>query len=299
MPGGKAPGAERGSELSLDGIPAEVELSRLRGLDNCCIIEGERRTLRVGTRASADYAEYDTAGTLLAGGPLPVLPPAQTSLEGLFREQLVQFDRTISGAASQLATFEDGVATVRLLLACHTARRGRGGEGLPRPWESPRPAPRCPGARVAVTGATGFIGSNVVERLLRGPEGTDVVAVARSLPKLTRLSHLLDHTRLRYAHADIRDRRSLVDVFRAAMWWSTRSMATPVIRHTDGRSLSMAPRRSLRRSPGRGYAGWSISAPWPCMRRPVSRSSTSDARCGRWSRGICPTASRSWRPSGW
>lgn len=201
-------------ELSLNGIPAEVELSRLRGLDNCCVIEGKRRTLRVGTQVSADYAEYDPAGRLLAEGPVPVRSPAQTSLECLFREQLVQFDRAISGADSQLATFEDGVATVRLLQACYTTTwRGRRGDGLPRPWENSRPAPRCLAARVAVTGATGFIGSHVVERLLKAPKGTDVVAVARSLPKLTRLSHL-DHARLRYAHADIRDRRSLIDVFR-------------------------------------------------------------------------------------
>lgn len=201
-------------ELDLDGIPAEVELSRLRGLDNCCIVEGERRTLRVGTRTGADYAEYDPAGRLVTAGPVPVLPPAQTSLEALFREQLVQFERAISGAGSQLATFADGVATVRLLEACHVTRRERGGEALPRPWENPLPAPHCPAARVAVTGATGFIGSHVVERLLGGSADIDVVAVARSLPRLTRLSHLLDHARLRYAHADIRDPRSLVDAFR-------------------------------------------------------------------------------------
>ncbi|HKR50592.1 MAG TPA: NAD(P)-dependent oxidoreductase [Pseudonocardiaceae bacterium] len=67
---------------------------------------------------------------------------------------------------------------------------------------------------MAVTGATGFIGSHVVERLLRAPEGTEVVAVVHSLPKLIRLAHLLDHTRLRYTSADIRDQHSLTEAFR-------------------------------------------------------------------------------------
>jgi nucleoside-diphosphate-sugar epimerase len=178
-------------------------------LDNCCIIEGERHTIHVGTQTVAEYAQFDHAGKVITKGPVPILPPAHASLDNIFQEQLVQFNRAISGDDSALATFDDGEATVRLTQACRTKQRRR----LPRPWETARPAPSSPGARVAVTGATGFIGSHVVERLLTASE-ISVVAVARSLPRLARLSHLLDHSRLRYVHTDILDRESLVKAFR-------------------------------------------------------------------------------------
>jgi nucleoside-diphosphate-sugar epimerase len=196
-------------ELHSNSVPVEVELSRLRTLDNCCIVKGEWHTIHVGTQRSAEYTQFDPAGNVVSKGPVPILAPARTNLEHIFQEQLVQFNRAISGDDSALPTFEDGAATVRLTQACRIKQR----RCLPRPWETSRPAPSYPAERVAVTGATGFIGSHIVERLLTATEASSVVAVARSLPRLTRLSHLLDHSRLRYAHTDILHRESLITAF--------------------------------------------------------------------------------------
>lgn len=73
--------------------------------------------------------------------------------------------------------------------------------------------------RVLVTGAAGFIGSNVVKALLRGFEGASVVGVDNmdayydlSL-KESRLSELLEHELFTFYRGDISDKAFLDDVF--------------------------------------------------------------------------------------
>jgi predicted dehydrogenase/nucleoside-diphosphate-sugar epimerase len=193
--------------LTYGQVHVDVELSRLRELDNRCVIEAEYGSLTVGTGFTAQFVEHDTRARVVDSGPVPVLPPAQDTWLGLFRAQLADFDRVIDRKPTQLAAFSDGVAPVRLIEECQGRTAGR----LPRPWTGPYPPSREVGGQVAVTGATGFIGSHVVERLLA--TGGRSVAIARDFAKLARLSHL-DSDRVRFAHADVRDRRSLADAFR-------------------------------------------------------------------------------------
>jgi predicted dehydrogenase/nucleoside-diphosphate-sugar epimerase len=198
------------SEVSIDlqfgPVPVEVELSRLRELSNTCVIEGEHGSLRVDTGFPAQFVEYDAAGTVVASGPVPVLAPAQDTWVGLFHEQLADFDRVIDGQPTQLAALDAGITTVRLIEECRSVPAA----ALARPWTGPDAATHAVPTRVAVTGATGFIGSTIVDRLLAG--GGHGVAIARNLARLARLSQL-DPARLAFATADALDRSALTKAF--------------------------------------------------------------------------------------
>jgi predicted dehydrogenase/nucleoside-diphosphate-sugar epimerase len=196
--------------VNLGGITAEVELSRLRQLSDQIVVEAAHGSLTIDIDIDdAGYVERDSSGVIQASGPIPVLPGTVSTWDRLFAQQFAEFGRAIVGAANPLATFEDGVVVARLLEACRTVPATR----VPRPWMDARPLPDRPVAnRVAVTGATGFVGAHVVERMVSSA-GTQVVAVVRNLRRLARLSHL-DHDRVHYAQADIRDRAALKEIFR-------------------------------------------------------------------------------------
>jgi len=197
-------------ELAVGDVRAEVQLSWLRTLSNRCVIEGERRTLSVGLGHSPEYDEFASTGALIDSGPVPANGPADAGgLQARFRQQLAEFARAVERLPTQLATFDDGVATISLIESCAQSRRTR----LPRPWRDTSRARGSGGAtRAAVTGATGFVGASVVERLVTNHAGTVVVAVGRSFSRLARLSHL-DGARLRYARVDLRDRPGLTSTF--------------------------------------------------------------------------------------
>ncbi|MGH3614297.1 MAG: NAD-dependent epimerase/dehydratase family protein [Pseudonocardia sp.] len=196
-------------ELRAGAVPVEVELSRLRDLDNIITIEGTRATLGVGTPRAASYRAWTSAGVELEQGSVPAPTPARLTREGLFHHQLVEFDRALRGRPSGAATFAEAATTVELLQRCRTQRAHR----LLRPWEARRPARSRGVRRVAVTGATGFIGSHVVDRLLHD-DATTVLALGRTPGKRARLSHW-DSARLDFRLADMLDGpAALVDAFR-------------------------------------------------------------------------------------
>lgn len=199
-----AGGADSESRLELraGATGIEVELSRLRNLENTVTIEGTQATLRVETERVAGYQRWTGDGVLPEQGHVPAALPATLTREGLFHHQLVEFDRALRGQPNSAATFAEGTATVKVLEDC----RKRRVHTVTRPWEpgalkSPR-RNYLPGAhRIAVTGATGFIGSHVVDRLLR-EDATSVVALVHTLGKQARLSHA-DRARLDVVRADL------------------------------------------------------------------------------------------------
>jgi nucleoside-diphosphate-sugar epimerase len=194
--------------ISIAGVPISISLSRLRRLDNTLVIEGEHRTLRVGTERAARYVEHDPDGRVLAQGEVPADPPTLRTRVGLFREQLVEFQRAIAYGPSRLPRLADTCRVTRLIEECHSLKA----DPLPRPWRSPRAArPLRVPAHVAVTGAAGFIGANTVEGLIERNSEIAVTAIGHSLPTFARLAHL-DHRRIRYHGLDVRD----TDALRAA-----------------------------------------------------------------------------------
>jgi nucleoside-diphosphate-sugar epimerase len=192
-------------ELTVGQVPVEVRLSWLRTLDNRCVIEGESRTLSIGLDLNADFEERDRDGRVLDRGAIG----GADTLGALFRRQLDGFARAVHGMPNELATVDDGIATIELMESCHALRGGY----LPRPWQGPgRGGGASDERQVAVTGATGFIGANIVDRLAEAGDRSRVVAVSRSFAGLVRLLHL-DGARLRCARADVRDRDALIDAF--------------------------------------------------------------------------------------
>jgi predicted dehydrogenase/nucleoside-diphosphate-sugar epimerase len=200
--------SELGATIAFHEVTARVELRRLRELSNRCVIEGEKGTLSVGTGFPGEFEHRDRDGTVVAAGAVPVRVPATDSWVGLFAGQFEDFAGAIIGEHAPFADLSDGTRTVRLLEACADGTNRR---PLARPWAC-RPARTDEGAsgRVAVTGATGFIGGHLAEGLVAA--GRETVAVARDLSRLSRLSHL-DQRLLRFAHADIRDRDRLATAF--------------------------------------------------------------------------------------
>ncbi|MEU3169767.1 NAD-dependent epimerase/dehydratase family protein [Streptosporangium sp. NPDC006930] len=202
--------SEARATVRFGSVTAEIEISRLRELPNECVIHGTAGSLTVGTGLSASFVHLDAAGHAVGQGPVPTSPRTKDSWEGLFHGQFEEFHRAVKGDATEYATFEDAVTTVNLLHECRTTSP----EKLSRPWEArpgqrPDPDPD-PAGRVAVTGATGFIGAHVVDRLVA--EGVSCVAVVRDLARLARLSHL-DPRKLTHVRTDIRDVSALTEAF--------------------------------------------------------------------------------------
>ncbi|MDX3103367.1 NAD-dependent epimerase/dehydratase family protein [Nonomuraea angiospora] len=187
-------------------MTAAIELSRLRELPNVCVLHGTAGSLTVGTGFSTSFVHRDARGRIVGQGPVPVPPRTSDSWEGLFRGQLEEFHRAVEGGTRDYATFEDAVATVNLLHDCRTGTPAK----LPRPWEGRLSGGPGRAARVAVTGATGFIGAHVLDRLVA--DGVPCVAVVRDLARLARISHL-DARRLTHVRTDIRDVSALTRVF--------------------------------------------------------------------------------------
>ncbi|MGJ6966070.1 NAD-dependent epimerase/dehydratase family protein [Streptosporangium sp. G11] len=198
--------SEAHATVRFGSVTAEIEISRLRELPNECVIHGTAGSLTVGTGLSASFVHLDAAGHVVGRGTVPTSPRTRDSWAGLFHGQFEEFHRAVKGDATGYATFEDAATTVNLIHECRTTSPGK----LPRPWEARPYQGSDPAGRVAVTGATGFIGAHVVDRLVA--DGVSCVAVVRDLARLARLSHL-DPQKLTHVRTDIRDVSALTEAF--------------------------------------------------------------------------------------
>jgi predicted dehydrogenase/nucleoside-diphosphate-sugar epimerase len=220
------------ASLQFGSVDAEVELSWIRTLPNVCKVRGDEGIAEVHVRdVLSTYRIESTNEDLLESGRFTAASPGGESFEQLFVLQLQRFIEAATVVGVPYATGEDGCRAVALINECYTTAEAR-----PDPWVQPqsprRELPRLSDVTVAVTGATGFIGSRTVERLVL-ETAADIVALARSYSRLPRLATLPEH-RVRFEVASLEDIDALAEALRGC----------DVVVHTAyGTSGTLAERR--------------------------------------------------------
>jgi predicted dehydrogenase/nucleoside-diphosphate-sugar epimerase len=196
--------ADASLRLAFGEAPIDIELSRLRALPNRFTIEGSEARAEFATVSlTAGYSITSRGGRLLERGRHQT---PWESWEGMFSIQLSEFARAARDGNGRVTGLDDGTWTVARIAEAYAHRRP-----MERPWLASPDTPAQPqkskseldGMRVAVTGATGFIGGRLVERLLLESSAT-VDAVVRSYSGLARLS-VLPEDRLRFHRTDLGD----------------------------------------------------------------------------------------------
>ncbi len=190
-------GVEANGEIYLrfpGGTEAFVELSRCRKLRNTCVIEGTRGRLEVElwNPQGRIRLETEVPGLALYG---TTVSDRSGTWEDAFRDEYRGFIGAIKGERPPVVSGEEGARSVRVIEACYRARRpldlpwvaagtglSRGGKGVDRTYLSP-----LAGVRVCVTGATGFIGGRVVEKLVH-EHRAQVRVLVRRIAKASRIS---------------------------------------------------------------------------------------------------------------
>jgi predicted dehydrogenase/nucleoside-diphosphate-sugar epimerase len=179
--------SEASVRLRIGDTIADIELSRRRALGNFCEISGTSGTLRVDIGVPGTFEMLSADGQVVEKGTVPVLPPAEAGLSELYVGQLRIFADAIRDGAAPLVGLEEAARTVQIAEAGYRSA----GRGTTRhEWERVSDlTDRLAGSRVAVTGASGFLGARLVETLVGGA-GANVLALTRSLNHQPRLSRL-------------------------------------------------------------------------------------------------------------
>lgn len=161
---------------------ADVMVSRLVELPNTLRLEGDlgwaEMPLYDGSPLRLHLPEGKVGSVL---GPLDVSSDAPQDNPFVMARQLEDFAMAVAGRGTPRATGEDGLRAVALAERCYAQR--------PVPTVSARPASAegtVAGLRVLITGATGFIGGALVDRLVEG--GADVRALVREPGRAAALS---------------------------------------------------------------------------------------------------------------
>jgi nucleoside-diphosphate-sugar epimerase/predicted dehydrogenase len=164
---------------TLSGVPVRLTLSRTRKLRNTLLCRGQRGELRAEKQTfdSCLWHSYDTGAVTRLAPEKPFgsfsWPP---TLQSCFARQLLDFKNCIRDGSAPSVSATSAVATTGLIEWAYAQRDSRlstrhvstdGGDG------------RLPVGTVLVTGATGFIGTHLIERLFEGA-GRQVVAPVRN-----------------------------------------------------------------------------------------------------------------------
>lgn len=148
-------------QLSAGEVRISMQLSRLDGSANYLIIEGERGQLRVN-KACEDTVFLTPLGqpTRRVKIDYPFVDPAwPLNFSGSFTQMLADFEAVVGGESRPIADIADAERVTGLIEWAY-------GE---RSLESPRlPQPdlaSAPPKKIVVTGASGFIGGHLLDRL--------------------------------------------------------------------------------------------------------------------------------------
>jgi predicted dehydrogenase/nucleoside-diphosphate-sugar epimerase len=187
-------GVEADCELDCrlsSGADGRVELSRTRALSNSMRIEGTEGFIEVHISQNAVLAGSANALAFTHNGISANKFPSQPNL---FEAELSDFRTSASGGGWIGVSGQEGAKSVELIERCYRHR-----QPLSLPWtevpidistEAQAPITALPqGTKILVTGATGFIGGRLVERLVR-ETGAQVRCLVRNLASATRLARL-------------------------------------------------------------------------------------------------------------
>ncbi|MBV9597685.1 MAG: NAD-dependent epimerase/dehydratase family protein, partial [Chloroflexi bacterium] len=196
-------GVEANLEYALrttSGAPVWLRLSRTRRLRNTFVCRGQDGELVVD-KDRFDGCWWQSART----GCTTWLQPrtGQTpTLEACFAQQLVDFARCVRGQDAPVVSAERAVSTVRIIEWAYSRHRVD-----PVPAAPQSRVQLCAG-RVCITGATGFIGTHLVERL-GGTGNHEIVAPVRGYRNCAQIGRF-PVTMPRCDLLDYRDVRSVV-----------------------------------------------------------------------------------------
>ncbi|MFD7032322.1 NAD-dependent epimerase/dehydratase family protein [Streptomyces sp. NPDC059917] len=206
------------AHLRFGSVDVHCDFSRLRDLGISCKVTGTKASVSIGTDFPAGECVLTTAdGEVLHRGDVDAVAPAQDEWELLFTEQLGNFAAAVRGTAPAHSTPEDGVRVVELIQECYG---GPARERSAQPWTTRGTGeeagdgaglPALAGHTVAVTGASGFIGGRIVERLALGTEAR-IRPVVRGFGRAARLS-VLPQDRIAFQQGDLLDTDSLRAAF--------------------------------------------------------------------------------------
>ncbi|MBC9179319.1 NAD-dependent epimerase/dehydratase family protein [Pseudoroseomonas ludipueritiae] len=182
-------GVEADCLIDLDlpsGGQGLIELSRSRELPNTCRIEGSNGFVELHLYRNEVLSCSDNVRAFKLDGMGAGAFPEQR-FPDLFSGELADFRKSIATGRQQGVDGAEGLRSIEMIEACYARR-----ELLKMPWESITPrhasAVVAPGTKVAITGATGFIGGRLAERLLE--QGAEVRCLVRSMGAAVRLARL-------------------------------------------------------------------------------------------------------------
>lgn len=182
-------GVEADCQIELElaaGGHGLIELSRSRELPNTCRIEGTKGFVEVHLYRNEVLSCSENVRAFKAHGFGVGSFPEQRFPE-LFGAELADFRKSIAGGRQLGVAGVEGLRSIEVIEACYERR-----EPLEMPWDAAMPQPAlpavAPGTKVVITGATGFIGGRLAERLLE--QGAEVRCLVRSIGTAVRLARL-------------------------------------------------------------------------------------------------------------
>ena len=169
-----------------NGAAGAVEVSRLRTLRNTALIAGSRGRIEVALHRNAIVtADPPSLAAFELDGRTGAAMPAERLHEEMFTRELEDWLHAIRSGREPFVTGASAAPVTALVADAYRNRRP-----LRRSWTArggPAPAGPLRGRRVLVTGASGFIGGRLVERLVL-EEGAEVRAAVRTFRRAARVA---------------------------------------------------------------------------------------------------------------
>jgi nucleoside-diphosphate-sugar epimerase/predicted dehydrogenase len=175
------------------GASGRIDLSRIRNLRNSVRFEGTRGTVEVHLHNNEVIAGSPNALAFRHDGVSPHEMKPQLAAE-LFEAELQDFRTSVSDGRQISVSGSDGARSVELIERCYATR-----QHFVQPWVKAAPVepaeldmvlPKLPRqSKVLVTGASGFVGGRLVERLLH-EHAAQVRCIIRDVARAARVGRL-------------------------------------------------------------------------------------------------------------